>query len=136
MKQRHNKYQGKIQNINMMIFVATMLDPCYKFKFVEWSFRKLYDFIEVKNMTWKVKDSINRMYDAYKLAHGQKLSQRRQPSQVSQAIHVGDMEVDGAEKDSFAVEFYRDMNERDSIERKLGVEQYLFDSNVKWGLGP
>ena len=47
MKQKHEKYLGKIENINMLILVAIVFDLHSKFKFVEWSFGKLHDFIKV-----------------------------------------------------------------------------------------
>ncbi|XP_072052058.1 zinc finger BED domain-containing protein RICESLEEPER 2-like [Arachis hypogaea] len=43
MKLKYDKYKDNIKNINMMIFVAVVLDPRYKLKFVNFSFEKLYD---------------------------------------------------------------------------------------------
>ncbi|XP_072066131.1 zinc finger BED domain-containing protein RICESLEEPER 2-like [Arachis hypogaea] len=64
-KLKYDKYWGNIKNINMMIFVAVVLDPRYKLKFVNFSFEKLYDKDDSDFLGAKVKETFSNMFECY-----------------------------------------------------------------------
>ncbi|GKV11083.1 hypothetical protein SLEP1_g22368 [Rubroshorea leprosula] len=65
MKEKHEKYWGAASNMNVLIFIACVLDPRYKLSFVEFIFGKLYDKIIVETLSYKVKSTLNKMFEEY-----------------------------------------------------------------------
>ncbi|XP_025625209.1 zinc finger BED domain-containing protein RICESLEEPER 2-like [Arachis hypogaea] len=65
MKLKYDKYWGNIKNINMMIFVAVVIHPRYKLKFVNFSFEKLYDKDDADFLGKKVKETFSKMFECY-----------------------------------------------------------------------
>ncbi|XP_057441940.1 zinc finger BED domain-containing protein RICESLEEPER 2-like [Lotus japonicus] len=110
MKAKHDKYWGSLKNINMMIFIAVVLDPRYKLRFVEWSFANLYDKNDVDYLSGKVKDTFNSMFNSYKNAVGNGQSQSTTQS-ASERENIELADVDN----SFAMEFDKDMSMSDNM---------------------
>ncbi|XP_054781938.1 zinc finger BED domain-containing protein RICESLEEPER 2-like [Prosopis cineraria] len=108
MKQKHDKYWGNVDNLNMMIFIAVVLDPRYKLKFVEWSLKKLYDEDMAEYFTRQVKELLFKMYDRYKSFHGLKKSSTNTQSQ-----------------------FDKVMNEDDNVENQSELDLYLMETREK-----
>jgi len=129
MKEKHDKYWGDIENFNIMIFIAVVLDPRYKLKFVDWSFRKFHDFTIAESMSWKVKTGFYKMYDYYKVCLGSNL--RRGSSESSQTKSKTEDAKDEGDRDVIAMEFDQDMAEESNLENKTEVEQYLFEPRKK-----
>ncbi|XP_020961353.1 zinc finger BED domain-containing protein RICESLEEPER 2-like isoform X2 [Arachis ipaensis] len=67
MKAKHDKYWGNLRNMNMMIFVAVVLDPRYKIKFVEWSFQRLFEKEDADFLCGKVKEVFNGLFNSYRV---------------------------------------------------------------------
>ncbi|GKV13314.1 hypothetical protein SLEP1_g24341 [Rubroshorea leprosula] len=65
MREKHEKYWGAASNMNVLIFIACVLDPRYKLSFVEFVFGKLYDRITVETLSYKVKSTLNKMFEEY-----------------------------------------------------------------------
>ncbi|KAF7842176.1 zinc finger BED domain-containing protein RICESLEEPER 2-like [Senna tora] len=128
MKEKHDKYWGNIANINILLFVAVLLDPRYKFKFVEWSFGKKF-YVEVADsMSWKVKNGLYKMYDYYKLCFGSNV--RPFPTQSNQSRNKSQTNQED-DRNLFAMEFDKDMNEEDNPENKSEIDQYLLEPRKK-----
>ncbi|XP_054821797.1 zinc finger BED domain-containing protein RICESLEEPER 2-like [Prosopis cineraria] len=108
MKQKHDKYWGNVDNLNMMIFIAVVLDPRYKLKFVERSLKKLYDEDMAEYFTRQVKELLFKMYDRYKSFHGLKKSSTNTQSQ-----------------------FDKVMNEDDNVENQSELDLYLMETREK-----
>ncbi|KAF7839307.1 zinc finger BED domain-containing protein RICESLEEPER 2-like [Senna tora] len=128
MKEKHDKYWGNITNINILLFVAVLLDPRYKFKFVEWSFGKIFDVEVADSMSWKVKNGLYKMYDYYKLCFGSNV--RLVPTQSNQSRNKAQTNQED-DRNLFAMEFDRDMNEEDNPENKSEIDQYLLEPREK-----
>ena len=54
MKNKYDKYWGSIENINLMLFVAVVLDPRYKLKYVQFWFKEWYEKDKGDAMSSKV----------------------------------------------------------------------------------
>ncbi|XP_022775847.1 zinc finger BED domain-containing protein RICESLEEPER 2-like [Durio zibethinus] len=54
MKDKYDKYWGNIENMNMLVYIASFLDPSKKFPFVEYCFMKIYSSDEASLMIKKV----------------------------------------------------------------------------------
>uniref|UniRef100_A0A803LSE4 BED-type domain-containing protein n=1 Tax=Chenopodium quinoa TaxID=63459 RepID=A0A803LSE4_CHEQI len=70
MKEKYDKYWGDPEKINMLIFIAVVLDPRYKLDYVEWMLIEIYDskhaFVLVNNL----KESLNALYEEYRGSSG------------------------------------------------------------------
>ena len=62
MKKKIDKYWESIDNINLMLFVAVVLDPRYKLKYVKFCFRGWYGKDKGDAMSSKVRDALKRLY--------------------------------------------------------------------------
>ena len=62
MKKKYDKYWGSIDNINLMLFVAVVLDPRYRLKYVKFWFREWYGKDNRDAMSSRVQDVLERLY--------------------------------------------------------------------------
>ena len=65
MKMKYEKYWGNIEKINLLLFVAVVLDPRYKMKYIVYWFNKWYAKPKAKSMIEKVRGAIDRLYAHY-----------------------------------------------------------------------
>ncbi|XP_075665238.1 zinc finger BED domain-containing protein RICESLEEPER 2-like [Castanea sativa] len=65
MHEKFDKYWGDIEKLNLMMFVAIVLDQRYKLRFENFWFTKWNPGVVVENMTKKVKMALVRMYEHY-----------------------------------------------------------------------
>ncbi|KAF7808335.1 zinc finger BED domain-containing protein RICESLEEPER 2-like [Senna tora] len=127
MKMKHDKYWGDIRNINMMIFIAVVLDLRYKLKFVEWSFKKLFNEDLADIMYRRVKETFSQMYVNYRSFHGHgNVQDTTQPQYME--INHSHVECDN---DSFGLEFDKVMNEDDDMDNQSEVDLYLMEAREK-----
>nr|XP_025611659.1 zinc finger BED domain-containing protein RICESLEEPER 1-like [Arachis hypogaea] len=111
MKSKYDKYWGNIKNTNMMIFIAVVLDPRYKLQLIKWSFEKLYEKEDAEFLTSKVKDTLFKVFDSYRLFGGNyQRSTRQDPPEIS--THKLE-----AHKTSFAMEFEKKMQFNESANK-------------------
>ncbi|KAM3378795.1 hypothetical protein P3S68_011208 [Capsicum galapagoense] len=66
MKVKFNKYWGDFSDMNILLFVAFVLDPRYKMKYVEFLFKKYYNSVEGCTKSDKVRDTLTGLYAHYK----------------------------------------------------------------------
>ncbi|KAG5222928.1 zinc finger BED domain-containing protein [Salix suchowensis] len=100
---KFEKYWGYDANQNFILYVANVLDPRFKLKYVKFGFGELYDYHQAQDLTTKVKDHLVRLYEFYLRVD--------EVEDVNRHIHdVNDM----------------DCNDTD-VENKNEVERYLND---------
>ncbi|RYR58255.1 hypothetical protein Ahy_A05g023909 isoform I [Arachis hypogaea] len=127
MKSKYDKYWGNIKNTNMMIFIAVVLDPRYKLQLIKWSFEKLYEKEDAEFLTSKVKETLFRVFDSYRLfGDNYQRSSRQDPPEIS----TQELE---AHETSFAMEFEKEMQFNESA-NKNEVELYLMEALEKSGV--
>ena len=65
MKFKYDKYWANVDNINILLFIALVLDPRHKLDYVEWLIRTNYDE-ECANMLFlKIKVTLRSMFEFY-----------------------------------------------------------------------
>ena len=65
MKAKYDQYWAHVDNINILLFIALVLDPRHKLDYVEWLVRTNYD-VESANMLFlKIKVTLRSMFDFY-----------------------------------------------------------------------
>ena len=76
--------------MNILLYVAVVIDPLNKLELVEFCFKKMYANEEVEMITKKVNEAVVKLYNDYrrKLQHSQseQVSDGIQMSQVTQYI--------------------------------------------------
>ncbi|XP_072060335.1 zinc finger BED domain-containing protein RICESLEEPER 2-like [Arachis hypogaea] len=125
MKAKHDKYWGNLRNMNMMIFVAVVLDPRYKIKFVEWSFQRLFEKEDADFLCGKVKEVFNDLFNSYRVALNS--DQAHQSAQHSQDVDMDDSAFDDVR---FAAAFENDVQASESVNTNE-VDLYLMESLEK-----
>ena len=74
MKEKYNKYWGNADNINPMLFIAVVLDPRYKMKYLKYCFESVYDPAMVARLVVKVESILQSLYTCYAGSDGNKVS--------------------------------------------------------------
>ena len=62
---KYEKYWGNIEKMNLLLFVAVVLDPRYKMKYIVYWFNKWYAKPKAESMVEKVRGDIDRLYAPY-----------------------------------------------------------------------
>ncbi|XP_021743212.1 zinc finger BED domain-containing protein RICESLEEPER 2-like [Chenopodium quinoa] len=65
MKDKYEKYWGDQEKINLLIFIAVVLDPRYKLDYVEWMINEIYNSIVASKLVKNVKEAMNALYEDY-----------------------------------------------------------------------
>uniref|UniRef100_A0A6N2ND59 BED-type domain-containing protein n=1 Tax=Salix viminalis TaxID=40686 RepID=A0A6N2ND59_SALVM len=118
---KFEKYWGYDANQNFILYVANVLNPRFKLKYVKFCFGELYDYHQARDLTTKVKDHLVRLYEFYLRADEVK--------DVNRHIYdVNDVDCNDTEVNvnTFA-RFKRHLQKEESVENKNEVERYLND---------
>ncbi|KAL5579325.1 hypothetical protein UlMin_011767 [Ulmus minor] len=105
MKLKFDKYWRNPENINLLMFLAIVLDPRYKMGYVKFSLRYFYDVRTVASVTLLIEHTLNRLYALHESASSH---QRR----------------------TFLSNFIKHQEEHLVLESCNEVEKYLGDENV------
>ncbi|XP_031264273.1 zinc finger BED domain-containing protein RICESLEEPER 2-like [Pistacia vera] len=97
MKGKHDKYWSNIDNINLMLFIAVVLDPRFKLGYVNWVISKYYDDANAELLKTKVHTTLYSLFNQYKLIYSSPSGQSSQQSQQASQVNVEDVNVDPKE---------------------------------------
>nr|KYP74090.1 Putative AC transposase [Cajanus cajan] len=77
MRRKYDKYWGNALNTNQFLYFGVILDPQYKFKYVDWSFNDMYKYDHqfANNLSTCVKQNLTKMYNWYVAAYEQQHKQ-------------------------------------------------------------
>ncbi|XP_074279075.1 zinc finger BED domain-containing protein RICESLEEPER 2-like [Silene latifolia] len=65
MKVKYDKYWGKIENLNLFLFVSLILDPRCKFGYVDWMVKKAYGQEKGKMLSLNISYFFQSLFDFY-----------------------------------------------------------------------
>lgn len=71
MKLKFHKYWGNFDNTNLMIYIAAVLDPRYKMRWVKWMIEGTYPSYEAKCLIAKITDALDRLFKYYAIVQSQ-----------------------------------------------------------------
>ncbi|KAL4586566.1 hypothetical protein LXL04_011203 [Taraxacum kok-saghyz] len=130
MKIKFDKYWGCTEKQNVLLYVAVVLDPRYKMRFVILCLKKLYDSRQADTIIASVNNSMSKLFSHYsnefKLKNPQVSS-----TQCGSSIPTPDkssMLVDSDDEDSFnmfANDLEKECEEDDAFNKKNELEKYL-----------
>ncbi|KNA11902.1 hypothetical protein SOVF_130440 [Spinacia oleracea] len=67
MKENYEKYWGNPEKINLVIFIAVVLDPRYKLDYVEWMLVEIYDQRIASVLSQNLRDALNALFEEYRV---------------------------------------------------------------------
>ncbi|RYR58259.1 hypothetical protein Ahy_A05g023909 isoform A [Arachis hypogaea] len=112
-KVRENLWMGSLDTI--LSSMAKKMKSKYKLQLIKWSFEKLYEKEDAEFLTSKVKETLFRVFDSYRLFG-----------------EISTQELE-AHETSFAMEFEKEMQFNESA-NKNEVELYLMEALEKSGV--
>ena len=128
-KNIYDKYWENIDNINLTFFVAVVLNPMYRLKYVKFWFREWYGKDKGDAMSSKVQDALKRLYVERmdqngvlsSSCSGASLSRDSRPS-------VGNASLSNHIK-SYNNRFKKHLAGEDIVENKSELDRYLLVSS-------
>ncbi|KAK5826513.1 hypothetical protein PVK06_021435 [Gossypium arboreum] len=124
MKEKYDKYWGDIDKMNLLMFVACVLDPRQKLKYLEFALSEMSSSEKACEMMQKLKESLYELFDEYKPPLYSTCSQSSVPTHVSlgepqqkmtrrmQALYKKrELEIGGEDKTSELDKYLAEANE-------------------------
>ncbi|CAL5347426.1 unnamed protein product [Camellia sinensis] len=129
MKTKFDKYWGKIEKINMMLLIAVVLDPRYKLKYVRFCYFEVYQPVMVSELTQKVRETLNNIFDEYKQFETVASSSNEMVHEVDivDQVNIGASE----HQVSLMTKFQNLLEEEEGDGGKSEVDRYLEESCEK-----
>ncbi|CAL5408167.1 unnamed protein product [Camellia sinensis] len=129
MKTKFDKYWGKIEKINMMLLIAVVLDPRYKLKYVRFCYFEVYQPVMVSELTQKVRETLNNIFDEYKQFETVASSSNEMVHEVDivDQVNIGASE----HQVSLMTKFQKLLEEEEGDGGKSEVDRYLEESCEK-----
>ncbi|KAI3407920.1 uncharacterized protein J3R85_020645 [Psidium guajava] len=66
MKIKFNKYFGNVNNVNLSLFIACILDPRHKWEYVKWLISDVYKSKQAETLRDKVRTSLTSLFEQYR----------------------------------------------------------------------
>lgn len=113
----------------MLLYVAVILDPRYKMKFVLLCLNKLYTEKEVDHMISCIKDCLSNLVSHYSNEQKLKNPEINNPQRgVSNQDNVKMVNSDD-DYDMFELEFDKECDEDDALDTKNELDRYFLERN-------
>jgi hypothetical protein len=128
---KYNKYWGDLDNndkVNLMMFVAIVLDPRTKLELLEYWFKDVLRTDECKELVKKLRSCINKLYNYYNV--GQSSSQAQHGSKLSQGSSIQIEEIESTNL-YFMNRFHKYLSSKSDNESKSEFNRYLMEDIEK-----
>ena len=130
MKKKYDKYWGNIEKMNLLIFVAVLLDPRCKLGALSFWFKQNFDANsnEAEEMLTKVKNVFQRLYDEYALVFGNCSEVQSRNASNPPLCDPGSSSVSVVDTSQAFWHIYAQFESSSAqLETKSEVDQYLSD---------
>ncbi|XP_074359583.1 zinc finger BED domain-containing protein DAYSLEEPER-like [Apium graveolens] len=131
MKLKYDKYWGNIEKQNILLYVAVVLDPRYKLKFVTCCLRKLYGDDDVNAIVSSLNECLSKLMSHYsneiKLKNSEDVTPQGGPTNLDKSTML-----DSDDDDSFNLfesEFDKECDEDEALDTKNELDRYLMERN-------
>ncbi|GAB4853086.1 hypothetical protein Ancab_040585 [Ancistrocladus abbreviatus] len=128
MKKKYDKYWGSGQNMNVLLFIAVILDPRRKMQYVDWAIEETYDIDAGSVLRDKVKDALKSLFDYYGSIV---LKQSTCCGSEQSSGSMGHNDIDSQNINEVDVhnlmeyEFVKQARSKESLEKKTELDRYL-----------
>ncbi|XP_074322707.1 zinc finger BED domain-containing protein RICESLEEPER 1-like [Apium graveolens] len=124
MKKKYDKYWGNADNINPLIFLAVVLDPRYKMKYLRYCFDSVYDSESAARIIVKVEGILQCLFICY--ADGKEGAHNKDVEGDSPPRVVPGKEI----RRRRLLETYMRQQQTDTAENKNDVDKYLSEEPI------
>ncbi|KAL2903213.1 Zinc finger BED domain-containing protein RICESLEEPER 2 [Bienertia sinuspersici] len=118
----HQKFDKYWTHFSIIMAVVVVLDPQFKYQFVEWAFKKVYVEVEGTQELVKFKEQLEYLYGAY-------VSESSTPSPSSRRRRSSPAQPDGGHvdvaSDSFLMDFGNFSSDKSNVATKSDLIMYL-----------
>lgn len=125
MKEKFIKYWGTFEEMNKLLFVAVVLDPRYKLKYLEYHFNNAYGIFVGKERSGSVKDTLKSLYGYYNSRYGTSNDNVNAQTRLTCEIDI----IPSSEL--CQSQWQKHLENEDNAEIKSEVERYLNDDVEK-----
>ena len=112
MRKKYDKYWENIKNINFLLYVAVVLDPRYKLRYIMFSFKQVYENSKAEELTTMVKATLTKLYEHYLQKDTSANVVKPSVSQTFEEMDVDDEEEDSSK--TFAFPYKKHLEEAES----------------------
>ncbi|KAJ6962265.1 zinc finger BED domain-containing protein RICESLEEPER 2-like [Populus alba x Populus x berolinensis] len=116
---KYKKYWGDQDTQNFLLYVAVVLDPHFKLKYMRFCFGRLYDIEEADNFTIKVKDTLLRLFEHYINVDENDEVVHSVVTSINENVNVDLMAVNDDMLDDLASEFKKHLEEERGAQKKM-----------------
>lgn len=125
MKSKYDKYWGNYNNVNALLFIVVLLDPCHKERFLKYCFDMLYGESVSKDVVVHVKVTLQNLYRCYSNLWNWSSKENMDNLEYGNDMKV-DIEVDP--NTLFTSRYMRVVRETNGIECKTKMDRYLIEA--------
>ncbi|XP_071932945.1 zinc finger BED domain-containing protein RICESLEEPER 2-like [Coffea arabica] len=131
MKEKYDKYWGKIEKMNMLIFISSMLDPRTKLEYLEFVVCQMYGESDGTTIAGLAKNAMFELFNEYKMVNTpasnsvSRASSLSSESQRSKATFYGHGNASKTITDRYKLEFKKKKMELGVRDAKFELEKYL-----------
>ncbi|XP_021751146.1 zinc finger BED domain-containing protein RICESLEEPER 4-like [Chenopodium quinoa] len=122
MKKKYDKYWENVDNVNLLLYIAIILDPRRKMGYTKWAINQQYDSEKAKYLCDKVMQTLNDMYKLYVFENPPNESIPPKTSDFPEEVEDMDSDVDVAE-----LEFEKEVGSCVGVQGKNEFAKYLED---------
>ncbi|KAL4323203.1 hypothetical protein GQ457_11G021380 [Hibiscus cannabinus] len=130
MKMKFDKYWKNFNNVNVLIFIALLLDPRHKLRYVEWIVRCSYNPSDSYDLCQRIKSTLTSLFDFYASLH----SSSTQTSSCSFNPYSsgldGDGEIRKLKGTNLRKDYVTEIELNDTSETTTELDRYLGDKRV------
>ncbi|KAH9604933.1 hypothetical protein KSS87_022521 [Heliosperma pusillum] len=123
MKKKHAKYWENVDKVNVLLYVAVVLDPRRKMQYVNWAINQQYDYENSVKLRSKVLETITSLYVHY--TESQPTQMRTPPPEVE--VSPDECENMDDWQDVVESQFERDVSSEITNDKKSDMDKYLED---------
>ncbi|KAL9227709.1 hypothetical protein vseg_003363 [Gypsophila vaccaria] len=121
MKTKHGKYWENVDKVNLLFYIAIILDLRRKMQYVNWAINQQYDFMKSEKLRGMVMETLTSLFAHY--ASCQPLNVSSPPPQVE--VCADECENLDDWQDVVESQFERDVSGEVTNERKNDLDKYL-----------
>ncbi|XP_031268671.1 zinc finger BED domain-containing protein RICESLEEPER 1-like [Pistacia vera] len=127
MKGKFDKYWSNVDNINIMLFIAVVLDPRDKLEYVDWVIGESYDAFATDKLKKKVMETLLSLFNHYDLCKVARGLTTQSSQQSPSASALDDCDVDIDPQEYMRVKFKKRKARNQANQPKSKLDEYLVD---------
>ncbi|XP_062149714.1 zinc finger BED domain-containing protein RICESLEEPER 1-like [Alnus glutinosa] len=127
MMSKYNKYWGDLDKVNVLLFIAVILDPRTKLGSLEYWFKDVLSVHQCTDMMIKLKNHLQKLYDHFDTGESSSRDEH------SSAFAQGSSMAEETENRSYHLmnRFHKYLNSKSDVQSKSELDQYLMEEVEK-----